>query len=151
MSEYEHTATVQAAPEAVFVYVSAAQNLPHYLPTTHHAAVEEGGRVRIQGEVRGHRYDAVGAFHVDEASRRIEWGSEGEQAYRGWLQVAPDGASSAVTIHLSFAPGPEYAQQLDAATGHRDQTIAQVLEAALLSIRNQCEGRGGKVEPSAVR
>jgi hypothetical protein len=47
MSGYEHTATVQAASEAVFAYVSAAQNVPHYLPTTQHAAVEEGGRGRI--------------------------------------------------------------------------------------------------------
>jgi hypothetical protein len=76
----------------------------------------------------------------------------GGRARLSWLAAGGAGrAGSTVTIHLSFAPGPEYAQQLDAATGHRDHTVAQVLEAALLSTRNQCVGTGGKREPPALR
>jgi polyketide cyclase/dehydrase/lipid transport protein len=151
MSDYESIGTVQAEPDVVFAYVSEVRNLPSYLPTMQHAEAEGVGRVHIQGTARGHAYEGDGQFRVDQASRRVEWGSEGKHVYRGWLQVAPDGQGSSVTIHLSFAPGPEYAQQLDEATGSRDQTIAQVLESTLASIRNQCEGRGGKVEPSAVQ
>ncbi len=53
MPEYEHSLTVQASPEAVFTFVSDVSRLPEYLPTTHHAEAQPGGRVRVQGEAGG--------------------------------------------------------------------------------------------------
>ena len=151
MAEYEHSLTVQASPDAVFDFVSDIGNLPRYLPTTHQAEMQGAGRVRVRGEAGGHTYDSDGYFRVDTSEHRLEWGSDGENNYSGWLEVedGKDGASD-VTVHLSFAPRPDLAQRMDEQTGDHDRTIQQGLEAALLSIQNQVEGRGGKVEPEAA-
>ena len=69
MPEYEHSLTVQASPDAVFAFVSDVSRLPEYLPTTHHAEAQPGGRVRVQGEAGGHNYDSDGYFRTD----RAEW------------------------------------------------------------------------------
>lgn len=150
MAEYEQSLTVAASPDHVFDFVSDIQNLPRYLPTTHHAQAQDGERVRVQGEAGGRPYDSDGYFRVDRTEHRMEWGSDGENAYSGWLEVDGDEESSIVTVHLSFAPRPELARRMDAQTGDRDTTIQEGLEAALQSIRNLCEGRGSKVEPRAA-
>jgi uncharacterized protein YndB with AHSA1/START domain len=49
MPDYEHSLTIEASPETVFDFVSDIANLPKYLPTTHHAEAQPGGRVRVQG------------------------------------------------------------------------------------------------------
>ncbi len=152
MAEYEHSLSVQASPDAVFRFVSDIRNLPRYLPTTHQAEAQGEGRVRVRGEAGGHAYDSDGYFRADATKHRLEWGSDGENNYSGWLQIEEgrDGGASNVTVHLSFAPRPDLAQRMDEQTGDHDRTIQQGLEAALLSIQNQVEGRGGKVEPEAA-
>ncbi len=150
MAEYEHSARVNAPAEAVFDFVSDIGNLPKYLPTTHHAESQGLGRVRVRGEAGGHTYDSDGYFRVDATEHRMEWGSDGENAYAGWLQVEENGSGSDVTVHLTFAPRPDQAERFEEQTGDRDRTIQEGLEASLLSIRNLVEGRGGKVEPTAA-
>lgn len=143
--------TVQAAPEAVFGFVSDVRNLPRYLPTTHHAEPQGPDRVRVRGEAGGHTYDSDGYFRVDASEHRLEWGSDGENRYSGWLEIEEGQAgASEITVHLSFAPRPDLTRRMDEQTGDHDRTIQEGLEAALLSIRNQVEGRGGKVEPHAA-
>ena len=136
MPDYEHSLTIEASPETVFKFVSDIKNLPKYLPTTHQAEALPGDRVRVQGEAADHAYDADGYFRVDAPNHRLEWGSDGENRYRGWLEI--DGAASEceVTVHLSFQANP----------GDRDKAISEGLISALESIRRQVEGNGGKVE-----
>lgn len=152
VSDYEHSLTVRAAPDAVFDFVSDVGNLPQYLPTTMSAEPQPGERVRVRGEAGGHEYDSDGYFRADTSSRRLEWGSDGENNYSGWLRVdeADAGAASDITVHLSFAPRPELGERLDEQTGDRDRTIQEGMEKALVSIQNIVEGQGGKVEPSAA-
>ena len=136
MPDYEHSLTIEASPETVFDFVSDIKNLPKYLPTTHQAEAQPGGRVRVQGEAAGHAYDSDGYFRIDAPNHRLEWGSDGENHYRGWLEI--DGAASEceVTVHLMFQSKRE----------GRDKTISEGLISALESIRSQVEGNGGKVE-----
>ncbi len=150
MPDYEHSLTIQASPDAVFDFVSDVANLPKYLPTTHKAGAQPGGRVRVQGEAGGHAYDSDGYFRVDAPNLRMEWGSDGENRYLGWLEI--DGAADEceVTVHLTFQPKPEQSERMDEQTGDRDQTISDGLIAALESIRNYAEGHGGKVESAAA-
>ena len=150
MPEYEQSLSVQAAPERVFEFVSSLDNLPRYLPTVHQAEPQAGERVRVKGEAGGHPYDSDGYFRVDNSAHRMEWGSDGENNYSGWLKVGGEGETSEVTVHLSFQPKPEQAERFAEQTGSRDKTIQEGIEASLLSIRNEVEGRGGKVEPTAA-
>jgi len=150
MPDYEHSLAIEASPDAVFDFVSDIANLPKYLPTTHKAEAQPGGRVRVQGEAGGHAYDSDGYFRLDAPNRRMEWGSDGENRYLGWLEI--DGAADEceVTVHLTFQPKPEQSERMDEQTGDRDKTIMDGLVAALESIRNYAEGQGGKVEPAAA-
>jgi uncharacterized membrane protein len=153
MAEYEHSLLVEAPADEVFAFVSDVGNLPLYLPTTHHAEAQGEGRVRVRGEAAGQAYDSDGFFRVDRTEHRMEWGSDGENAYRGWLEVegsAVHGMVSQVTVHLSFTPRTEQAERMDRQDGSRHITIREGLEAALLSIQNHVEGRGAKVEPRAA-
>lgn len=146
MPEYEHSITVSAAPDAVFDFVSDVHNMPRYLPTVKSAEPQGDERVRVQGQANDQSYDSDGHFHLDKAARRMEWGSDGEHAYKGWMQVTDAGSGqSQVTVHLSFAPPKYVSDNLEKGTGDRDATIQEELGAALQSIQNEVEGKGGKV------
>lgn len=146
MSEYEHATTVQASPETVFAFVSDVHNLPRYLPTVHNAMPAAGGKVRVQGEAQGHPYDDDGYLRVDQASRRMEWGSDGEDDYSGWLTVTGDDAMRAtVTVHLAFGEQTGDEQQIP----NQDERIERGLREALDAIRQEVEQQGGSMERSA--
>jgi hypothetical protein len=152
MSEYNHSLNVNASPDDVFDFVSDIGNLPQYLPTVSNATPQSGERIRVQGEAGGHRYDSDGFFRLNEDERRMEWGSDGENNYRGSLEVKPgsDAKTSEVSVRLSFEPRPELAERMERQAGDRGRAIQEGIEKALLSIKNLCEGRGGKVESSAA-
>lgn len=142
MSEYERSLTMQVSPQAVFDFVSNVQNLPRFMPTTQRAQSLAEEQVRVEGEVKGHRYAAEGTFHADASTRRLEWKAD-EGYYAGWLQVRPagDGASSDVTVHIAlqgYAPGTTPQQRPS------DQQIEQGLADALAAIKAAIEtGVGG--------
>jgi len=150
MAEYERSRLVQASPDDVFAFVSDANNLATFLPTVDVVEPQAEGRVEVHGEVRGRSYEDEGWFRVDEARRRIEWGAD-ERTYSGWLTVAADDAGAQVVAHLSMPP---YVTPSGAPiTGEPDidpDPIEESLEAALDSLRNVMEGRGGKEEPASV-
>lgn len=150
MSEYQHSINIQAGPEHIFRYVSNPQNLPQFLPTVKEAQPQPGARIRVRGIAAGHQYENDGFFHVDEAKRRMEWGSDGENQYRGWLEVneAADNASSQVTVHLSFEPRPDQVKQFEEQSGDRDQTINQGIRDALESIKNNLQSNASRMAGS---
>src|SRR5690349_8011913 len=89
MAEYESSIVVEAAPDAVFQFVSDVRNLPKYLPTTHNAESQGEDRVRVQGKAAGHLYDSDGYFRVSPAAKKMEWGSDGERRYKGCMEIIP--------------------------------------------------------------
>lgn len=150
MSEFEHSITINASSEQVFDYITDIRNMPDYMPTVREAMPQGSERVRLRGEVAGHSYDSDGHLHVDHNAMRMEWGSDGENQYRGWLQVADTQGKTRATVHLSFVPRPDMARKMDEQAGDHDLAIQEGLEKALVSIRNKVEGVGGKVEPASV-
>ena|SRR5579871_1823482 len=131
MDSYERTIAMEVDPDEVFGFVSNPENLPQFLPTLHRAEKLQGERIRIQGVSHGHPYDTEGTFHVDKGARRIEWGSEGDHSYSGWLQVRQGDATpfvSEVTIELEFSqtPGGE----------NRGEEVLATIEQVLEAIRN---------------
>ena len=152
MPEFERTQRINAAPEAVYAFVSEVSNLPQYLPTTKAAQPQGAERVRVQGGGEGFEYDADGYFQADPVARRLEWGAD-ERDYRGWLQIAEADGAADVTVHLSFSD--RLPQRLGEQTGNPPPPgpppIEEGLATALQSIANIVEGQGGKVEPSVAR
>ena len=151
MAEYERSRRVQAAEDDVFAFVSDIGNLRTFVPTVELAEPRGEGRVHVRGEIQNRVYDDEGWFHVDADRHRVEWGSD-EHDYSGWLTVAGDDGGAQVVAHLSLPPyvtpsgapiSGEYAEERD--------PIDASLEAALDSLRNLMEGRGGKEEPAMRR
>lgn len=150
MAEYERSRWVQASPEDVFAFVSNAGNLATFLPTVDAVEPQDEGRVRVRGETRGDAYEDDGWFRVDENRRRLEWGAD-EHDYSGWLTVSGEDSGSQVVAHLSFPPHvTESGRPITGELGDRGDPIEQSLEAALDSLHNLMEGRGGKEEPATV-
>src|SRR5215213_11878688 len=151
MTEYERSRLVQASPDDVFAFVSDASNLATFLPTVDAVEPQAEDRVGVHGEVGGRSYADDGWFRVDEARRRIEWGAD-ERLYSGWLTVAAEGGGAQVVAHISFAPNVTSAgRPITGEAADEPDPIEESLEAALDSLRNLMEGRGGKEEPAAVR
>jgi hypothetical protein len=147
VAEYERSRLVQASPDDVFAFVSEASNLATILPTVDTVERNEEGRVEVHGEVRGQTYEDDGWFRVDVARRRIEWGAD-ERTYSGWLTVAGEDGGSQVVAHLSFPPYvTPSGRPISGEPADEPDPIEQSLEAALDSLRNLMEGRGGKEEP----
>jgi hypothetical protein len=150
VAEYERSRWVQASPEDVFAFVSDAGNLPAFVPTVSAVEPQAEDRVRVHGEDQGRAYEDDGWFHVDAARRRLEW-RDPERDYSGWLTVAGADGGTQVVAHISIAPhvtasGRPITGELDTAP----DPVEQSLEAALDSLRNLMEGRGGKEEPAAA-
>jgi hypothetical protein len=150
MSEYERTIIIQAPLQTVEDFISRVDNLPKYVPETRNVTPEPGERVRVQGKGHGHEYDTESYFKVDKGSHYMEWGSDSEEKYRGWirLQNIDQPPSTQVTVHLSFEPTPAIDKNLTGQTGNQGTTIDQEFESALISIKNMIEGHGSRVEPS---
>jgi len=147
MHEYHQSKKVQASADQVFDFVAEIKNLPQYLPTVHKASPQQGERIQVEGEAGGHHYKSDGYFRVDRQNRRLEWGSDGENNYSGSLEVTEaDDRASEVAVNIQFDPKPELAKKLDEQGNDRHQVINDGINAALVSIKNLCEGKGGKVE-----
>jgi hypothetical protein len=150
MSEYERSRQVQASPDAVFAFLADARNLAAILPTVNAVEPGEDGRIHVHGKTHGVAYKDDGWFHIDEARRRLEWGTD-ERTYSGWMTVSAEDGGTRVVAHLSFAPHVTASGR--PITGEPDidpDPAEESLEAALDSLRNLMEGRGGKEVPAAV-
>lgn len=125
--------------------------MPQYLPTVKSAQPQQGERIRTQGQVGDRSYDSDGHFRVDKQTRRIEWGSDGENDYSGWLEVQDNGKQSQVKVHIHYAPKPETLQRM--AEQSPDQSFESAMyegiSKTLESIKQICEGKGGKAEIAA--
>ena len=135
MSEYEQSLRVRASADTVFRFAADVANLPKYLPTTHEARAQGGGRVEVEGEAKGHRYRHDGFLLGDADGHRLAWGSD-EGHYSGWMQIAETHEGGAVvTVHLSMRERP------GDGTAHApsDADIEAGLRAGLEAIRSHVE------------
>lgn len=138
MSDYEHTVTISAAPEAIFAYVADLRNLADYLPEVAFARLLAGGRDPHPGSAH--------YFQADPQRLRLEWGWP-DSGYRGRLEInaysGPDDMRSLVTVHLAFGePGARPAAH---EPGY-DRGVLQALEDTLNRIQRVVEERNGTFE-----
>lgn len=153
-SDFEQSIDIAASAEQIFDFLADVRNVPQYLPTVRAAQPQQGERIRTQGQVGDHTYDSDGHFRIDRQARRLEWGSDGENDYGGWMEVQEQGQSqSQVTVHIHYAPAPEMAEKMaEQSPGHSfEAAMNEGIGKTLESIKRICEGQGGKQEISANR
>ncbi len=144
MPEYTDRITVAASPDVVFRFVSDIENLPKYLPTVHHAHSQPHERIEVGGKANGHAYSSEGWFKVDQLSRAMTWGSDGSNDYSGKMVVSGEGGGSKVECTLRFTPTAEIRASMDEHQGGPSNAMTDGLRASLASIKDYCEGTGGK-------
>ena len=149
MPEYTDKIEVAAPADAVFKFVSDIKNLPKYLPTVHNAHPQQGERVAVDGEANGHPYNSDGWFKVDHEGKTMTWGSDGENDYSGKMTVSGSGDGATVTCALHFTPTGETKDHMDKNQGGPSAAMTDGLHASLASIKQICEGTGGKQPSSA--
>jgi uncharacterized membrane protein len=152
MSEYQNSIVIAANPDKVFDFVADINNLPQYLPTVQNATLVSDDRIRIQGEAGGHKYDDTGYFRANKETRKLEWGSDGKSNYSGWLKVdqGEDTSSAYITVHISYSLTTERQQEFEQKSMNWESVMNEGISKTLQSIKNICEGHGGKVEPKAA-
>lgn len=143
MADYQQSLTINAPANQILEFVGDIRNMPKYLPTTKNAEAQGEGRVRVQGEAKGHKYDSDGFLRRLE--NRLEWGAD-EGYYSGFLTVEPSGNdSSNVTVSISLNGTPPGADPNERPS---DEQINEGLRKGLESINNFVTGQGGKEKPS---
>jgi len=122
MPDYTHTGTIDAPADVVFSYLADVRHLPRYLPRMTKAEPQPDGTVEMASFIHGVEQTVPATFEADAESRRISWGSPGNPAYYGAMQVADDGGTSVVTLNLT-SPLPH--------------DLAPYLEQSLAAIRDE--------------
>ena len=141
MPEYTDSINVSASADAVFRFVSDIANLPKYLPTVHAAHAQPNEKVELDAKANGHAYNSEGWFKVDQASRTMSWGSND---YSGKMIVLSDGGTAKVECSLQFTPSADIKASMDKNQGGPSAAMTDGLRASLASIKEICEGTGGK-------
>ena len=122
--QHEHTEHISAPPAAVYAAISDVTNLPRYVPQMTAARSAGVDRVEVDARYHGHDKHGEASFHADDARRRIEWDSP--SGYRGWMEVAPDGDGSRLTLFLNTVHGSE-----------SDHDVAATLDAIRMLVEAQ--------------
>jgi hypothetical protein len=122
MPEYERSVSLDVSEDEAYRYLSNTKNLPSYIATMVTAQPEDGDRLRVAAEVGGRREEGEASFRTDAEAHKMEWGSEANPRYHGWLEVSGSASSSSVKIHIST----DREEEADEAERALDQTVANI-------------------------
>jgi hypothetical protein len=139
MNEFATRVSIEAPADDVFAFVTDFNNMSQYLPTVQRATPAGEGQIRMEGEVKGHRYDTVGWFQVHEFNRTMLWGAKGQNDYSGDLEVMEQGDSCQLTINLKFDELPGLSEDNRKQIQTHMPEIKRGLDEAGQRIKSQCE------------
>jgi uncharacterized protein YndB with AHSA1/START domain len=114
MAEIDGSRTFDVTADAVWAVVADPTRLAEWVPTMRLAQPAGQEEVHVEGESHGHRYSLDSLLRVDEGDRRLDWGAEEDDRYRGSLHVAERLSGSEVHLHVTIpddrlGPSPDYA------------------------------------------
>jgi hypothetical protein len=107
MATYEQSTDVRASSDALFAYLSNVQNLPEYMEAMTSAKPTQGDKIETTAQVDvdhdGTTEEVKGEawFRVNDADKKLEWGSPGPNHYAGQLAVQGDGSVSIVSVSVT--------------------------------------------------
>ena len=114
MAEVDGSRTFDVTADAVWAVVADPARLAEWVPTMRVAQPAGKEEVHVEGESHGHRYSLDSLLRIDEGDRRLDWGAEGDDGYRGSLHVADRPSGSEVQLHVTIpddrlGPSPDHA------------------------------------------
>ena len=103
MPTIEKTIVISADADGLFAYLSDAGHLPEYFPDITEAHADGDRHVHVEAKIPDGSTQAGEAwFHVDDDARRLEWGSDSDAGYHGWLEVGDRGDGAEVRLGLTM-------------------------------------------------
>ncbi len=101
MADFTGITQVSVPTDALFDYLSDVGNLPKYFSRMTSARPGEGPEVTTTAKMPdGTEVQGDAWCRVNKTAQRIEWGSQGQSEYSGYLDVTPSGDGSQVEVHL---------------------------------------------------
>ena len=112
MAEIDGSRAFDVTADAVWAVVADPARLTDWVPTMRLAQPSGKEEVHVEGESHGHRYSLDSLLRIDEGDRRLDWGAEGDDRYRGSLRVAERPSGSEVHLHVAvpedrLGPSPD--------------------------------------------
>jgi len=105
MAEIDGSRDFDATADAVWGVVANPARLADWVPTMRMAQPAGHDEVHLEGESHGHSYSLDSSLRVEEADRHLHWGAEGDDGYRGSLQVVAKPSGSEVHLHVAVPDG----------------------------------------------
>ncbi|HUB21047.1 MAG TPA: SRPBCC family protein [Streptosporangiaceae bacterium] len=114
MAEVDGSRTFEVTADAVWSVVADPARLADWVPTMRRARPAGQDEIHVEGESHGHPYSLDSPLRIDEGGRRLEWGAEDDDGYRGSLQVGERPPGSEVHLHVAIpddrlGPSPDRA------------------------------------------
>jgi hypothetical protein len=105
MAEVEGSRGFGVSADTLWAVVADRSRLADWVPTIRLARPAGEGEVHLEGESHGHPYSMDSMLRVGEGDRRLEWGADQDEGYRGWLRVTDRPPGSQVHLHLAVPDG----------------------------------------------
>ena len=102
MAEIDGSRAFDVTADAVWAVVADPARLTDWAPTMRLAQPSGKEEVHVEGESHGHRYSLDSLLRIDEGDRRLDWGAEGDDRYRGSLRVTEQPPGSQVHLHVAI-------------------------------------------------
>jgi hypothetical protein len=114
MAEIDGSRAFEITADALWAVVADPARLADWVPTMRLAQSAGHDEVHLEGESHGHPYSLDSLLRIDQDDRRLHWGAEGDDGYRGSLQVTERPPGSEVHPHVAvpddrLGPSPESA------------------------------------------
>jgi uncharacterized protein YndB with AHSA1/START domain len=114
MAEIDGSREFEVTADALWAVVADPARLAEWVPTMRLAQPSGTGEVHVEGESHGHQYSLDSLLRIDQGERRLHWGAEADDGYRGSLRVVARPSGSEVQLHVAvpderLGPSPDRA------------------------------------------
>jgi hypothetical protein len=114
MAGFDGSRAFEVTADALWAVVADPARLADWVPTMRLAQPSGKEEVHVEGESHGHPYSLDSMLRIDETERRLDWGTEGDDSYRGSLRVTERPLGSEVHLHVAIpddrlGPSPDSA------------------------------------------
>ena len=114
MAEIDGSREFEVTADAVWAVVADPARLAEWVPTMRLAQPAGAEEVHLEGESHGHPYSLDSLLRIDVGDRRLDWGAENDDGYRGSLRITEQPSGSEVSLHVAIpddrlGPSPDSA------------------------------------------
>jgi uncharacterized protein YndB with AHSA1/START domain len=127
MAGFDGSRAFEVTADALWAVVADPARLADWVPTMRLAQPSGKEEVHVEGESHGHPYSLDSLLRINESERRLHWGTEGDDGYRGSLHVTERPPGSEVHLHVAI-PDDRLGPSPDSAAAEIRRGIEEVFD-----------------------